>query len=359
MKVCFVHDHPFFIKDQQVYSPAGLSYTVWNRYLLNRENHLTVYAREQFVQNKGVVSSGQNVTFKLSSCYKKPIHALLYKRRIEKEVHDLIVSNDVFVIRLPSILGFFAINECLKCNKKYVVEVVANAFDAYFYYGNILGKIIAPFPHLLTKYFVNKSLYVLYVTKFYLQSIYPAKNAISTISCSNVVLNVSKQNLLLKRLDRISQQSLSNTLVCGQIGNVGIKFKGYHVMLKAVKYLKLKYHIKVKYVIAGPGNSENLEILSKKLGIRDQIEFIGGLSREEIFEFLEKVDIYVHPSFQEGLPRAVIEAMSCACPCVTSNVAGTPELLSSEILHSPGDYKKLANDIYLLYNNVELRKKIC
>jgi len=57
---------------------------------------------------------------------------------------------------------------------------------------------------------------------------------------------------------------------------------------------------------------------------------------------LDDVDIYIQPSRQEGLPRALIEAMSRGCPAVGSTAGGIPELLSPECLHQPGDHARLA-----------------
>ena len=61
-----------------------------------------------------------------------------------------------------------------------------------------------------------------------------------------------------------------------------------------------------------------------------------------VLEWLNDVDIYIQPSRQEGLPRALIEAMSRGCPAFGSTAGGIPELLSPECLHQPGDYVRLA-----------------
>ena len=64
-----------------------------------------------------------------------------------------------------------------------------------------------------------------------------------------------------------------------------------------------------------------------------------------MFEFLDKLDIYLHPSLTEGLPRALIEAMSRGCPALASSAGGIPELLNDKYLHQPGDYKELSKQI--------------
>ena len=77
---------------------------------------------------------------------------------------------------------------------------------------------------------------------------------------------------------------------------------------------------------------------------------MGRLSSKEVFDQLSKIDIYVHPSLQEGLPRAVIEAMSMACPIVASNTAGTPELISNEFIFKNKSPKAISKAILTMLN---------
>ena len=78
-------------------------------------------------------------------------------------------------------------------------------------------------------------------------------------------------------------------------------------------------------------------------GLADRVIFDGTLpAGEPVRQWLDGIDIYLQPSLREGLPRALIEAMSRACPAVASNVAGIPELLPQEFMHTPGDVARLA-----------------
>ena len=79
-------------------------------------------------------------------------------------------------------------------------------------------------------------------------------------------------------------------------------------------------------------------------GLATNVRFDGTLpAGEPVFDWLDAIDVYLHPSLAEGLPRAVIEAMSRGCPVVASNVGGTPELLPAEVLHDPGDVDRLSD----------------
>jgi len=62
----------------------------------------------------------------------------------------------------------------------------------------------------------------------------------------------------------------------------------------------------------------------------------------EVLRWLERVDVYIQPSKQEGLPRALIEAMSRGCLAFGSRTAGIPELLPEKYLFSKGSRKEIA-----------------
>lgn len=81
-----------------------------------------------------------------------------------------------------------------------------------------------------------------------------------------------------------------------------------------------------------------LEQLADSLGMRNRIHFAGYTAPgEPIRNRLDQADLFVLPSRQEGLPRAMIEAMGRGLPCLGSTVGGIPELLPPEALVEPGD----------------------
>jgi glycosyltransferase involved in cell wall biosynthesis len=72
----------------------------------------------------------------------------------------------------------------------------------------------------------------------------------------------------------------------------------------------------------------------------------GELSAgEEVRAQLDQADLFILPSRQEGLPRAMVESMARALPCIGSRVGGIPELLASDDLVPPGDVMALAEKI--------------
>ena len=64
-----------------------------------------------------------------------------------------------------------------------------------------------------------------------------------------------------------------------------------------------------------------------------------------VYGWMQKLDLYIQPSLTEGLPRALIEAMANGKPALASSAGGIPELLDTESLHRPGDWRQLARQI--------------
>jgi len=94
--------------------------------------------------------------------------------------------------------------------------------------------------------------------------------------------------------------------------------------------------------------------MAERLSLSHRVDFLGNISRrEEIFEKLDQSDLFVLPSRQEGLPRAMIEAMARGLPCIGSQVGGIPELLPPEYLVPPDDEHALANKIIEVIHDPE------
>jgi glycosyltransferase involved in cell wall biosynthesis len=97
------------------------------------------------------------------------------------------------------------------------------------------------------------------------------------------------------------------------------------------------------------GDGQHRQALSERaaqLGIAAHVHFRGQLaSGEPIRDELDRADLFLLPSRQEGLPRAMVEAMARALPCIGSTVGGIPELLPPDEMVPPGDADALARKI--------------
>ena len=256
-----------------------------------------------------------------------------YNRCLKEKIKDC----DLVIGRLPSIIAYKACKIAHQLNKPCLVELMCDGWDPYWNHG-LQGKIIAPYMHLNMKGITYNADYAIYVTEKYLQKRYPCKN--KSINASNVVICKPSKEILLKRLNKIKLKENYSELSVMTSANVDLLSKGHRYVIRAMGQLK-KRGIKIIYYLAGGGNGERLLLEAQKANVQDQVVFLGSLTLEEIYNQIDKVDLYIQPSLQEGLPRAVIEAMSRACPCLGARTAGIPELLDEECIFE----RKSENDI--------------
>jgi glycosyltransferase involved in cell wall biosynthesis len=101
--------------------------------------------------------------------------------------------------------------------------------------------------------------------------------------------------------------------------------KGLDLGLQALSQLR---DLEWTWSIAGDGPQlEDLRSLAAELGIQDRVHFLGWLAREELTSCYQRANIFLFPSRHEGMPNAVLEAMSTGLPVVATRIAGSEELV--------------------------------
>jgi glycosyltransferase involved in cell wall biosynthesis len=112
--------------------------------------------------------------------------------------------------------------------------------------------------------------------------------------------------------------------------------------------------------IAGDGSQrQKIATRAKALDVASRYRYHGVYTHpEQCREFMESLDVFVMPSFSEGTPNSIVEAMACGKPIIASDVGGIPDMLGSDsgILVPPGDMKALADAMVSLAQNPELRR---
>lgn len=145
-----------------------------------------------------------------------------------------------------------------------------------------------------------------------------------------------------------------NTPVLLSVGEL-IKRKNHETVLKALRQIKDKNFV---YLICGRGVlMEHLQNLTKQLGLESKVKFLGF--RKDIAEICKAADLFIFPSYQEGLPVAQMEAMATGLPVIASNVRGNRDLIAKENLFEPDDVAALTNLIknqLKAIENKELKK---
>lgn len=265
------------------------------------------------------------------------LKSLIWDNRKNRDVIDQQVrESDACIAHVPSFPGEAMIELARKYQKPCIVVVITCPWDAYWNYG-WKGKLIAPFRYLTLRKLVKSSAYTIYVTDRFLQRRYPTTG--KSIGCSNVAVEKVEDDVLEKRLYKIRYAKKCDYKLA-TLAAVNVRFKGQEYVIRALAKLK-KAGLRFEYHLGGGGDDSFLRRLSEKLGVSDQVVFHGTIPHSEIYRLLDDTDIYIQPSKQEGLPRALIEAMSRGCPAIGSDVAGIPELLDSRFLFRKGNVDEI------------------
>lgn len=135
--------------------------------------------------------------------------------------------------------------------------------------------------------------------------------------------------------------------------------KGVKDLIDALARLKNK---KVVALIVGDGPQRaNLEEQTRSLGLTDAVRFMGQQSLERAIGLVKACDIFVSPSYTEGLPSSVIEAALCRRCIIATDVGGTPEIIEDQksgFLVPPRDVAALVRCLEKSITDLELRKKL-
>lgn len=333
MKLVFAHDHTFYNYNGIYYSSGGLSKEMLERYTKIFEEVVVVSRQKEVkkLSDKLTVASTERVKFVSVPNFKtlKTYH----KKRIAKSIIDKEVEKSDALIARNSSIADLAINSAKKYRKPYLIEMVSCPWDSYWNHSR-KGKLMAPYKYFSTKNKVKEAPYVIYVTNEFLQNRYPTKG--KNTNCSNVSLTEFDEVVIENRINKIKSIKKEEKIIIGTTAAVNVKYKGQQYIIQALGELKNKGITKFEYHLVGAGDHTYLSDVAKKNGVENQVKFLGTMPHDEVFQWLETIDIYTQPSKQEGLPRGLIEAMSRGLPAFGAKTAGIPELLSSDFIFEHG-----------------------
>lgn len=333
-KLLFAHDDRVTIDGKGV--PSSFNYT---RHLIDRYRYLADQAT--FAVRCSEADPVRWYDDATIACIPEMKHGMALARygAARRTVEKLVADHDVVVARLPSLIGSWALRAAWRHRKPVIIEFVGCPWDALWNHS-LKGKLVTPFFWAKNRVLVSQAEYVVYVTEHFLQNRYPTSGF--AIACSDVEVELVPDEQLAQRRERFRQLGSTSPFVLGTIANLDVRYKGHDLVIRALAALgdSGKRFI---YRMIGPGDPGRLWRLGESLGIQDQLEFVGGLSREAIPGALDEIDVYIQPSRQEGLPRAMIEAMARGCVVLGARTGGIPELLDSEWVFPSGDWKAISD----------------
>ncbi len=266
------------------------------------------------------------------------------KERFELTVVTLIGGGELEKICAQQNINYKSVNMCSKWDLSAVVRLLfllrkmdIDILHTYLFHANILGRIIGKivsvpiivsgqrnvdlwrrwyhnFLDRMTYRFADKIVSNSKAGRdFLVESVGLKPDNIVTIYNGVDLLNMDKKNG--------TREKLALTV----IASLTLK-KGHKYLLEALSRIK---DIDFDLFIVGDGSERFfLEQLAGKLGLRDRLFFEGY--RKSVDVYLAKTDIFVLPSLWEGLPVALMEAMSCGLPCIATSVGGVAELIEDQ-----------------------------
>jgi glycosyltransferase involved in cell wall biosynthesis len=246
-------------------------------------------------------------------------------------------------LRVASQISQLVEPELVSTSHPYAVEVVADPYDV-FAPGAVRHSLRPFFRWKFTRQLKQQCAHACaaaYVTQYALQKRYPPTETAYSTYYSDIEL---PETALVAQPRNYRHKPLCPTLIT--VGTLSQLYKAQDILIDAIS-ICVKKGLDLKLIIIGDGRYRlELESRSIKLGLGKYIIFKGQLpAGKAILKELDQADLFVLPSRQEGLPRALLEAMARGLPCIGSTVGGIPELLTSNNLVIPNDAYALAEKI--------------
>lgn len=261
--------------------------------------------------------------------------------------------------------------------RKHDIEIIhAHSTIPTGFIGVIVGKIMGK-PVFITTHGMDVNNFI--ETSFLKQLMLFSLKSCDKIICvsedlANTIADLgidSKIVVLRNAVDTNKFKPLKNMEIRQKYGikknSILILFVGYLDVFKGIFELidaffevnKENNDLKVMIIGEGPQESKIKDKVSK-LKLDTSIIFTGKISSEDIPQYYQAADIFVLPSYTEGTPLAVIEAMACGLPIIASNVGGISEIVISNengFIISPKNIKELSSKLRVLVKNQSLRSK--
>ena len=267
-------------------------------------------------------------------------------------VRDALLQADAVHLSLPCAIGDM-VWRSMEPRRPFGVAVCGDPYDAL-----APGASNHPLRPILRWWFsrqlrllCKKACACAYVTKEALQRRYPCRSDVFSTHYSSI--NLLPEAVIAEPRTSVKRSGPFHLLT---VGTFDSWYKGHDVLLHAFS-LCLARGLDADLTFIGDGRHRGeAELIAEKLGIHTRVRFAGQLPFSAgVRSQLDTADLFVLPSRQEGLPKALVEAMARAVPCIGSAIGGIPELLLPEDLVPPNSPAHLSKRIEEVLGDPELR----
>ncbi|HTU17126.1 MAG TPA: glycosyltransferase [Gemmataceae bacterium] len=329
--------------DGWVWTPGPFAYSFWPSYL-EVFDRVRVLARVRDVAAAPAGwnrADGDGVHFTALPYYHGPWQYLRKARRVARTARGAIDREDAVILRVPAEVAQSVAMDFRRRGRPYGVEVVSDPYEVF-----APGSVPHPLRPFLRWYLPRQmrqqcaaACGTAYVSYHELPRRYPCPAGWAYYS--DVLLPPAAWT---SEPRPIRPQARSFTLV--MVGTLEQLYKAPDRLIEAVAVC-VRRGLDLRLVFVGGGQYQPvLAAQAATLGLGERVVFLGQVaSSDAVRATLDSADLFVLPSHCEGLPRAMIEAMARALPCIGSRVGGVPELLPDEDLVEAGDVTGLAAKI--------------
>jgi glycosyltransferase involved in cell wall biosynthesis len=272
--------------------------------------------------------------------------------RVRASVVAAVQDATAIIVRAPSPIAYLTSRAAARTRRPFGAEIVGDS-DQVFSRGAFHHPLRVPIRWVARstqRQLSREAIAVLYVTSTVLQRRYPSHG--QSYAASDAALD----DLAFASEDRPEWRPPAE-FVLVTVGGLDQPYKGTGVLLDAVHELRRRgAHVKLR--IVGDGRLlVHYQRQRDALGLSSAVEFVGQQDRAGVHAALDSAHLFVLPSFTEGLPRALLEAMARGLPAVATNVGGVPELLPLECLVPPQDAHALASRIEQMMSDQSGRRR--
>lgn len=173
--------------------------------------------------------------------------------------------------------------------------------------------------------------------------------------CDPKKITIIYNGVILPEKSRVNYED-HNVLMLGRLG----KRKGTYDLLKVIPTVLQEVPDTIFY-LGGDGDIDSCKVLVQKEGISNHVKFLGWIGEEDKIKLMNQCSIFTLPSYHEGMPMAVLEAMSYGLATVSSNAGGIPQIIDNGLdgfRVEAGDIDGLSRCLILLLKNNKLKKEI-
>lgn len=136
---------------------------------------------------------------------------------------------------------------------------------------------------------------------------------------------------------------------------------GVDILIRAMEKVKKETPEAICQIVGDGRQRKELEKLTRKLGLENEIQFSGSIPNHEIPKYLAQAAVFVRPSRSEGLGTAFLEAMACGVPVLATPVGGIPDFLKENetgLFCKTENPEDLAQKIISIFKDENLRSKL-